>query len=128
VNAQKWWWEEYEPRPCEWQHAGRIAWCVLNFARILSGQPVVPLPNMATPPPQTPPPPSTAIVDIPLTPTSAASLLGVTLDSSPDEVRAALRARMSAGSVHPDQGGDEEIAKQLIAARNLLIERARGRS
>jgi hypothetical protein len=54
----------------------------------------------------------------------AALLLGVRLDSKPDEIRAALRRRMSEARVHPDQGGDEEAAKRLIAAKNLLIERA----
>jgi hypothetical protein len=27
--------------------------------------------------------------------------------------------------IHPDEGGDEEEAKRIIAAKNLLIERAR---
>ena len=55
----------------------------------------------------------------------AAALLGVAVDASVDEVRAALRARLSASRLHPDQGGDGETAKQLIAAKNLLVERAR---
>jgi hypothetical protein len=51
--------------------------------------------------------------------------LGVGTDASPDEVRAALRARLSASPLHPDHGGDGEQAKRLIAAKNHLIERAR---
>ena len=57
----------------------------------------------------------------------AAMLLGIVVSASEDEIRAALRARLSSSRVHPDQGGDEAQAKQLIAAKNLLIERARAR-
>jgi hypothetical protein len=55
----------------------------------------------------------------------AAALLGVTVDAREDDIRAALRARLASSQLHPDQGGDGEEAKQLIAAKNLLIERAR---
>ena len=55
----------------------------------------------------------------------AASLLGVSIDASVDEIRAALRSRLSASRLHPDHGGDGEQAKMLIAAKNLLVERAR---
>jgi hypothetical protein len=55
----------------------------------------------------------------------AARLLGVGLDASESEIRAALRARLADSRIHPDQGGDGEEAKRLIAARNLLVERAR---
>jgi hypothetical protein len=55
----------------------------------------------------------------------AASLLGVGVDSTEDEIRAALRARLASSRLHPDHGGDGEEAKQLIAAKNLLIERAK---
>jgi hypothetical protein len=55
----------------------------------------------------------------------AAALLRVSLDASEDEIRAALRARLSSSRLHPDQGGDGEEAKRLIAAKNLLAERAR---
>jgi hypothetical protein len=58
---------------------------------------------------------------------SAASLLGVDAAATEDEIRAALRARLSSSKLHPDQGGDGEEAKRLIAAKNLLIERARAR-
>lgn len=55
----------------------------------------------------------------------AAAILGVDDDASEDEIRAALRARLANSRIHPDQGGDEEGAKRLIAAKNLLIERRR---
>lgn len=58
---------------------------------------------------------------------SAASLLGVKLGATTDEIRAAFRERVKAeletGSFH-DQGGGmtDENAQRLIAAKNLLIE------
>jgi hypothetical protein len=55
----------------------------------------------------------------------AANLLGVELDATEDEIRAALRDRLASSRLHPDQGGDGEAAKELIAAKNLLVERAR---
>ena len=55
----------------------------------------------------------------------AAAVLGIAPDATEDEIRAALRAHLSASRLHPDQGGDSEQAKRLIAAKNLLIERAR---
>lgn len=57
----------------------------------------------------------------------AAAALGVSPDSTADEIRAALRARLGASRLHPDHGGDGEEAKRLIAAKNLLLERLRGR-
>jgi hypothetical protein len=58
----------------------------------------------------------------------AALILGVRLDATEDQIRAALRARLRDSRIHPDQGGDGEEAKRLIAARNLLVERARARA
>lgn len=55
----------------------------------------------------------------------AAALLGVPVDASEDEIRGALRARLAVSQLHPDHGGDGEEAKELIAAKNLLVERAR---
>jgi GNAT superfamily N-acetyltransferase len=52
-------------------------------------------------------------------------------DDVPEEwldQRAALRSRLSASRLHPDQGGDGEEAKRLIAAKNLLVERLRASS
>ena len=58
----------------------------------------------------------------------AATLLGVAVEANADEIRAALRARLSASRLHPDHGGDGKEAKRLIAAKNLLIERIRAAS
>jgi hypothetical protein len=57
----------------------------------------------------------------------AASLLGVDASASEDEIRAALRSHLASSRLHPDHGGEGEEAKRLIAAKNLLIERARAR-
>jgi hypothetical protein len=55
----------------------------------------------------------------------AASVLGVSVDAPPDEIRAALRRKITARAIHPDQGGDGEEAARLIAAKNLLLDRWR---
>lgn len=68
-----------------------------------------------------PPPP-----DPELEARAAAALLGVSLDAAPDAIRAALRSKMARSRLHPDHGGDGTEARTLIAAKNLLIERARG--
>ena len=51
----------------------------------------------------------------------AAALLGVPLEASAQEVRAAFRARMASDGVHPDRGGDEATARRLIEARALVL-------
>jgi hypothetical protein len=56
----------------------------------------------------------------------AAVLLGVDVYANEDVIRAALRERLSSSRIHPDHGGDGEEATRLIAAKNLLIERAKG--
>lgn len=58
--------------------------------------------------------------------TVAAAMLGVSVDASADEIRSALRSRLAASGLHPDQGGDGVEATKLIAAKNLLIDRLRG--
>jgi hypothetical protein len=58
----------------------------------------------------------------------AATQLGISVDASADEVRAALRERIAASRIHPDQGGAHADAARLIAAKNLLCDRARRRS
>jgi hypothetical protein len=58
----------------------------------------------------------------------AANQLGISVDASADEVRAALRQRIAASPIHPDQGGAHAAASRLIAAKNLLCDRARRRS
>jgi len=57
----------------------------------------------------------------------AATLLGVDLDATEGEIRAALRRKLTETHAHPDQGGDLAGARRFIAARDLLIERARAR-
>lgn len=57
----------------------------------------------------------------------AAKQLGISVDASADEVRAALRERIAASRIHPDQGGTHAAAARLIAAKNLLCDRARRR-
>jgi len=57
----------------------------------------------------------------------AGELLGVDPEAGQAEIRAALRARLAESRAHPDQGGDPEEAKILIAAQNLLLEYARFR-
>jgi hypothetical protein len=119
VTEQKWWWEHRDYKPVDWERVGRVTWFVVeNWARIMNGE-------QPQPPPWQPRP-----ADLPFasTPAEAAKLLAIDVDASPDEIRAALRAKMSAGGVHPDHGGDERVAKRLIAARNLLIERAQRKS
>lgn len=56
---------------------------------------------------------------------NAAARLGIAPNATEDEIRAALRVRLSSSRLHPDHGGDGDEAKELIAAKNLLIERAR---
>jgi hypothetical protein len=55
----------------------------------------------------------------------AALLLGVDVEATEVEIRSALRAQLRATGLHPDQGGDADGAKNLIAAQNRLIARAR---
>jgi hypothetical protein len=55
----------------------------------------------------------------------AAELLGVKPDATEDEIRAALRRHLATSGLHPDHGGDGEQAKRFIAAKNLMIDRAR---
>jgi hypothetical protein len=54
---------------------------------------------------------------------AAATLLEVNLDASADEIRRALRRKLSVERLHPDHGGNGDRAARLIAAKNLLIER-----
>jgi hypothetical protein len=58
----------------------------------------------------------------------AAIIIGVELDATEAEIRAALRQQLRETQLHPDHGGDADGAKSLVAAQNLLIERARRRA
>jgi hypothetical protein len=55
----------------------------------------------------------------------AAELLVIEAGAGEDEIRAALRSRITRDKLHPDQGGDGIRASELIAAQNLLLARAR---
>lgn len=55
----------------------------------------------------------------------SATLLGISVDASEKEIRAALRTRLSASRLHPDHGGDADLTTRLIAARDVLIVRTR---
>lgn len=50
---------------------------------------------------------------------AARAVLGVGRDADTDAIRAAHR-RLAA-SVHPDRGGSAELARQVNAARDLLL-------
>ena len=58
----------------------------------------------------------------------AAQLLGVSLNATDSEIRAALRSRLASSRIHPDHGGDGAEAKRVINAKNFLIERLRAQS
>jgi hypothetical protein len=58
----------------------------------------------------------------------AAILLGVPLDASVEKIRRACRLKLSRERIHPDHGGNAEAAKRVIAARDLLVKRAKERS
>ena len=83
--------------------------------------PVPPLVDAQEAPPPAQPIPDRSVVE-------AAALLGVSIDATEDQLRAALRSRLSGSGIHPDHGGDGEAAKRLIAAKNFLVERARAYS
>ena len=51
----------------------------------------------------------------------ARSILGVSVDASPDTINTAWRRLM--GRAHPDQGGTEGLASRLNAARDRLLKR-----
>lgn len=115
--------DEAPMQPSAWREALLAA----LFAGVVVGSAVL-LANQ--PPPSTPPPGEDAEDDELVTPTEeleAAARLGVDVDASADVVRAALRERLAASRIHPDQGGDHDVAAQLIAAKNLLCARARRR-
>jgi hypothetical protein len=110
-------------QPSMWREAlvaALIAGVVVGSAVLLANQA----------PPSTSPPDDNADDDELVTSTEeleAAARLGVDVDASDDVVRAALRERLVASRIHPDQGGDHDVAAQLIAAKNLLCARARRR-
>jgi hypothetical protein len=85
--------EQYDYKPVDWKRVDHVTWFVVeNWARIMNGEP-----------PQVPPwQPRPADLPCALTPAEAATVVGVDVDASADDIRAALRAKMSAGRVHPE--------------------------
>ncbi|MGQ5701305.1 J domain-containing protein [Sandaracinobacteroides sp. A072] len=57
---------------------------------------------------------------IPLDELEARQILGVGLNAGEDEIIAAHRRRIA--EVHPDRGGDPDIARRVNAARDLLLQ------
>jgi DnaJ-class molecular chaperone len=57
-----------------------------------------------------------------LTITQAAHILNVADDASRNEVRAAFRREI--GTSHPDCGGDDELARLVVEARDVLVDSA----
>ncbi|MEJ0059681.1 MAG: molecular chaperone DnaJ [Terricaulis sp.] len=51
----------------------------------------------------------------------ARALLGLAINATPADIRAAFRAKMAAA--HPDRGGGHDQAARLVAARDRLLRR-----
>ncbi len=62
------------------------------------------------------PKPKTALDDA-----KARDILGVGVDASADDIRAAHRRLL--GGVHPDRGGSAELTRQINTARDVLLRR-----
>ena len=81
----------------------------------------------ATPTPSVPVEPEHVVETLDLD----AAIARLTLEAAPtataDEIRRALRRKLTERRLHPDQGGDGIDAKRLIDAKNLLIERLKER-
>lgn len=118
--------DEVPPTPVSWREAlgaALFAGLVVGTAVFLANQPVPP--NPVAPPDE-----GEDVADelaAAQEELEAAARLGVDVDASDDVVRAALRDRITASRVHPDQGGDHDEAARLISAKNLLCARARRR-
>lgn len=54
-------------------------------------------------------------------PEEAASILGVSIDTAPEDVRAAHKKLIS--QLHPDKGGTDYLAAKINDARDVLIKR-----
>lgn len=52
---------------------------------------------------------------------AARRILGVSADATPDQIRAAYRAKIA--KAHPDRGGSDAEAAKLTAARDRLLKR-----
>lgn len=54
-------------------------------------------------------------------PAEAASVLGVSLDAAPDDIRAAHKKLIA--QLHPDKGGTDYLAAKINDARDILLKR-----
>lgn len=114
------WWglDDQQKHDIDWKRVGQFGWLLLNCMSVLDGGNVVPWPQSQPPLPK---------FVLPRTPIEAAQVLGVSVDATPEQIRAAWRAKMINGA-HPDHGGgDEDRAKQLNVAKTLLVAHARRR-
>lgn len=68
------------------------------------------------------PPPSVQEHDTPED-SAARTLLGVSVNASPEEIRRAYRTKMA--QAHPDRGGSHNEAARLTAARDRLLKKKR---
>ncbi|MDX6414083.1 MAG: DnaJ domain, partial [Gaiellaceae bacterium] len=66
--------------------------------------------------------PDGAMTDRKLTVAQAARILNVAEDASREEVRASFRRVI--GASHPDRGGDEDLARLAVGARDVLLDSA----
>jgi hypothetical protein len=113
----QWWWEQTDYKPIDWSHSfDRFGAFLDRLERALRAVQEGHARSAA------PTGEAAALVHPNV---EAATLLGVSLDATPDQIRAALRAKMGEARVHPEHGGDPDLAKRLIAAKNRLIERAK---
>ena len=101
----------------DWERVGRVTFAALEGLRLLGEAYQQGVSAQA----------ASAIDPVAATALEAARVLGVSLDASSDEIRAALRRKLVASMIHPDQGGEVAHARKLIDAKNLLVERAKGK-
>jgi hypothetical protein len=61
------------------------------------------------------------IPKVAMQPEEAASVLGVAVDASPDDIRAAHKKLIA--QLHPDKGGTDYLAAKINDARDVLLKR-----
>lgn len=61
------------------------------------------------------------IPKVAMQPAEAASVLGVSVDASPDDIRAAHKKLIA--QLHPDKGGTDYLAAKINDARDILLKR-----